>query len=518
MTRASLELDQCLAPDLKLDQLLARADGLDQQARALGTGVPKLLRARHSKNNPTAQPTCHDAFAPILDAESEVNSDNVDDLTSHCGHEVARDSKEEDGLLSADGKKDGVQDGEIGAKVEHRPPGLANRQTRKSSYLPDLSTEIGEMKESVKGGLKRRVSMARPQADSAESLAIDEIRANEEPPKDVERCGANSDFQESQHTVLTVENARQGLGVSKTLKGNTTGSFRALTRSKSVSWRFVGRSTFRFAKNVKVLPAELYQKFFAKDKIWALNPFRVTKALESCESEAAVVGIVSAILIVLQCELVLRGANPATATINCVKGLNSACTFTLIGILYRLQMLKVLRDRHQACLSRGGQLDVSVSFSDVLMRRQAWALLLFIGPHIPPAVTFEVWNNDMKNIVVYHVEIVMILSALPRLYLIWMPFAHWYVSDLPSRYNVAALAGISIDSRFVLKRMMNSAYCAPWLTMVWVIQLFIFGYLYRSLGETKLHAHTVCTTCTHRSDAPLNPPPHLFLPTRNNLL
>jgi len=493
-TRAAMELDQCLAADLKLDQLLTRAGMLDQQAHALGTEVPKLFRVRHPENKPTAQATCHETLPSIPDAQSEETSDSIDDLSSHCGPEVAKDSKDEDGHLSADGERDCVQDGETGAELEHRPPG-AKGIKRKSSFLPDLSTEIKEMTGSVVGGLKVRISMARPHADSTESLVLDEIRANEEPPQYGVRLGAKSDLQGSQ-TSWTVENERQSRVVTNLTRGKRAASFRKLTRSKSESWRYVGRSVFRFARNAQVMPVEMYRTFGAKGSIWALNPFRVTKARELCDSMSAFAGIVSSIFIVLQCELVLRGANPSTATMNIVKGLNSACTVTLLGILYRTQMLKVLQERHQTCASRGGHLDVSVSFSEVLRRREAWALLLFIGPHIPPGVTFEVWNNDMLNIVVYHVEIVMCLSILPRLYLLWAPFAQWYVSDLPCQANVGALAGIRIDSRFVLKRLMNSAYCAPWLTVVWVAQLFIFGYLYRSLGEPEIKLFSACVIHT----------------------
>ena len=85
----------------------------------------------------------------------------------------------------------------------------------------------------------------------------------------------------------------------------------------------------------------------------------------------------------------------------------------------------------------------------------------------------------MSNIVVYRIETLCCAVCMTRLYLIWRAFADYMLQDLPSKESIASYTGINFDSKFVIKRMLNS-----WEAMFWIATFYLFvvavgGYLFR---------------------------------------
>jgi len=161
---------------------------------------------------------------------------------------------------------------------------------------------------------------------------------------------------------------------------------------------------------------------------WRNSHSEVRQRNRSCDAQAAAAGVVGAILIALQNEVVLLGADPRMFEVNVLKGLSLVCNMFLLRLLYTGRWLEELSDRHEAYATKGIEISVYVSFQEVFSRWESWLEIFVFVPVLPPGITFEVSNTDMKNVVVYRAEIVCALSILPRLFLLWKPFAEWYLS------------------------------------------------------------------------------------------
>ena len=86
----------------------------------------------------------------------------------------------------------------------------------------------------------------------------------------------------------------------------------------------------------------------------------------------------------------------------------------------------------------------------------------------------------MGNFVAYEIETIMASINCLRIYLVWRTVADWMLSDLPKRHTLAGFANLSLDSTFVIKRMLHSWKSMYYLMVVWVICLMFFAYLFRA--------------------------------------
>ena len=125
--------------------------------------------------------------------------------------------------------------------------------------------------------------------------------------------------------------------------------------------------------------------------------------------------------------------------------------------------------------------------------------LIIVGAHCPPNMEYQYGSLIMGNFMVYRIETVFSCLNLLRIYLIWRVVAHWMLSDLPKRHTLAGFKRVKLGSPFILKRMLNSWASFVYITIMWCVTVFIFGYWYRSAELTA------CQFPPLRNAGPLHP-------------
>lgn len=109
-----------------------------------------------------------------------------------------------------------------------------------------------------------------------------------------------------------------------------------------------------------------------------------------------------------------------------------------------------------------------------------WLELLICAIHLPPSVTFEVPAWQLHNFTLHRAETLFCTFNSLRLFLLWRVFKDWVLQDLPSQHAIEMFANVRIDSKFALKRVLNSWQAVWFLTTFWAMLLVIMGYWYRS--------------------------------------
>lgn len=126
-----------------------------------------------------------------------------------------------------------------------------------------------------------------------------------------------------------------------------------------------------------------------------------------------------------------------------------------------------------------------VGYRDVCMNKWFWVECIVCIVHCPPLITTEIaLPPSMNNIAVYRIETLCCAVCMARLYLIWRAFADYMLQDLPSKDSIASYTGISFDSKFVIKRMLNSWMAMFWIASFYLVVVAVGGYLYRMAEHT----------------------------------
>jgi hypothetical protein len=130
-------------------------------------------------------------------------------------------------------------------------------------------------------------------------------------------------------------------------------------------------------------------------------------------------------------------------------------------------------------------LDLSSVGVGVVLSDPVFYLEIFIvGVHCPPGLAYQYGTLLMGNFMVYRIETVFACLNLVRVYLVWRAFADFMLSDLPKRHTLAGFNRVNLGAPFILKRMLHSWAAFFYISILWILTIFVFGYWYRSAELT----------------------------------
>jgi hypothetical protein len=202
------------------------------------------------------------------------------------------------------------------------------------------------------------------------------------------------------------------------------------------------------------------------------------------EVTASVVALFGTLCAIGQNEWTLRNNDPLHWNCALLKAANTLVSVLLVLLFMRhywlVEMTKGL-DKH---LRYGELFNPDIPISTVLKYRRFWVELFVSCVHLPPFTTGEVMVSMMENIVVYRYEMIFCCWNLLRIYLLWRPFKTWMTSDICNKHIIAAATDISMESFWVIKRIVNSWSAPIYAAFAWTLSIFFFGYVYRCTEAT----------------------------------
>ena len=234
----------------------------------------------------------------------------------------------------------------------------------------------------------------------------------------------------------------------------------------------------------------------APERKWRRNRDVVEKRIMHNNLWAAIFGVLGTCSSAAQQELVVKNVSPSSLWMNALKCSATIFTVLCLRFVYQIYWTNILYKRLIKFLRRGVPMDDDISASDVFKNGWFWMECAVCILHCPPFFTVE-WSNEfMSNIIVYRIETLMCSWTVIRVYLIWRALADYMIRDLPSKNNIAAYAGIEFDSRFVLKKMLNSWNAVSWIAGFFAFFVVIAGYVFR-MAE---HSHSCLFEHSTHSD------------------
>ena len=200
---------------------------------------------------------------------------------------------------------------------------------------------------------------------------------------------------------------------------------------------------------------------------------------------AAVFGVASTIGTIAQNDMRFSDLDPNSTAINAAKGITSLCSLACLICIYRIHWASVLAARLFEHLRRGTHFDEDVPLGVVLRRPFLWVEVLVCIAFCPPWVSGEVSTEFLGNIIVYRFETLGCVAAFMRLYLCWRTLVDKFVAEMPdSKVSISTYNGIKLDSKFFLKKMLNSWTAIKFIVAIWFCVLLICGYLFRITEAT----------------------------------
>ena len=215
------------------------------------------------------------------------------------------------------------------------------------------------------------------------------------------------------------------------------------------------------------------QQKFAKD--WRKDRDAVEDSRKRYRLAAAMCGFCGTVAACMQHELVLRGFAPLSLMVNITKFVSTCFSCVLIGLLYRVYHLDVLFERIRLHLRLLVPLNIKIEPQWILCQGTFWfeAIILFI--HLPPFVTFEYGTLNWNNFILYRAETMFAVWNSLRCYLFWRCYVDWQLKDLPRKHTVASFTGVSLNSSFTFKQVLNSDQAVAFIACLWASLLLLLG-------------------------------------------
>ena len=235
------------------------------------------------------------------------------------------------------------------------------------------------------------------------------------------------------------------------------------------------------------------------DRPWHRDKKLITARLYFIRIALAVIGTVGTCLTLVQNEMVIVGYG-SLEMLNILKSMNSGCSLLCVLLLVYMYWIQVQLERVLLHVHQFRNVQASVlSLSTILKNPVFYIELLIVGAHCPPNLDYQYGSLIMGNFMVYRIETVFSCLNLLRIYLIWRVVAHWMLSDLPKRHTLAGFKRVNLGTAFILKRMLNSWASFIYITVMWCITVFMFGYWFRAAELTA------CQFPPMRNAEPLHP-------------
>ena len=223
---------------------------------------------------------------------------------------------------------------------------------------------------------------------------------------------------------------------------------------------------------------------------WRRDREQVEAVVVRFNALAAACGMVSVASTIVQNEMCFAGLDPRSLAVDVAKCVTSASSLACIFCVYRIHSTSILAARLFQHLRRGRTFDDHIPLTAVAARPLFWVEVGVCGVHCPPFVTGEVSMEFLSNVIVYRLETLASLFAFLRLYLCWRTAVDKFVAEMPdSKVSISTYNGVRFDSRFFLKKMLNSWTAIKFIFGVWACVLVLCGYLFRSTEATSCLFH-----------------------------